>query len=176
MFISRRRSSCNLPSKVVIVIRTWAVWHRNRVIGLGLGAIMIANLIFSCVITNRFIKSMECALIGFHCSKFNDWCCIWFAGCSWTPIISWVQRLLHNKDWYDKHVARVLFHNDNRDEYVCHWFSWTRNWIQRHYSLAYAYGSQRFSDMFVFCCLLIAVGSWFSLPIYSLVRYCAAPI
>jgi len=46
-------------AEVVIVIRTWAVWHRNKIIGLGLGAIMIANIIFSCVITNRFIKSME---------------------------------------------------------------------------------------------------------------------
>jgi len=37
-------------AEVVLAIRTWAVWHRNRAVGIGLAALTIGNLITQCVI------------------------------------------------------------------------------------------------------------------------------
>jgi len=47
------------PSTVILMIRTWAVWHQNRTVGIGLAILMCGILILECVCNSRFIKSLN---------------------------------------------------------------------------------------------------------------------
>jgi len=46
-------------SEVVLSIRTWAVWGRNRIIGVGLGALVIAHFCVQCVFATLFLRSIQ---------------------------------------------------------------------------------------------------------------------
>ena len=46
--------------EVVLIIRTWAVWGRDKRIGLGLFAAFLALWITNSYFLNSFVKSMEC--------------------------------------------------------------------------------------------------------------------
>lgn len=48
-------------AEIVITIRTWAVWHRHKIISVGLGALFVGSLIFTCVVTSRFLATAEYA-------------------------------------------------------------------------------------------------------------------
>jgi len=48
-------------SEVILAIRTWAVWHRNRYVGIGLGGLTIANVVVQCVMLEKYIPSFEYA-------------------------------------------------------------------------------------------------------------------
>jgi len=46
---------------VVIAIRTWAVWNRNRMVGITLGGLSVGFLGFSGIMTSRFLATIEYA-------------------------------------------------------------------------------------------------------------------
>jgi len=46
-------------SFAVLSIRTWAVWRRERAVGIGLAALMVASLVLACIVTNGFVNSTE---------------------------------------------------------------------------------------------------------------------
>jgi len=48
-------------AQVMIAIRTWAVWRRSRILGVGLGALLLGILIFSCIRTSKFFTTVEYA-------------------------------------------------------------------------------------------------------------------
>jgi len=48
-------------SETVLAIRTWAVWRRNRIIGVGLAALLVATLILQCIWVNTFLSSIQFA-------------------------------------------------------------------------------------------------------------------
>jgi len=48
-------------AETVLGIRTWAVWRRDRTVGIGLAALMLANLVVQCIMANIFIKSTKYA-------------------------------------------------------------------------------------------------------------------
>jgi hypothetical protein len=45
-----------LSSKVVLSIRTWAVWRANRVIGIGLTVLMLAYFGLQCFAVQKFVS------------------------------------------------------------------------------------------------------------------------
>jgi len=49
-------------SEVVLFLRTWAVWHRNKTIGAGLALLMVAFLVSECVLLTRNMRMMEYSL------------------------------------------------------------------------------------------------------------------
>jgi len=46
-------------AEAVIAVRTWAVWHRHNVVGVGLGLMTIAHLVSQCVTVNKFSHSFQ---------------------------------------------------------------------------------------------------------------------
>jgi len=46
-------------SEVILSIRTWAIWNRNKVVGIGLAAITITHLVFQCILTSSFAHSLH---------------------------------------------------------------------------------------------------------------------
>ena len=46
--------------EVILGIRTWAVWNRNKLIGVGLAILIIAVFVLQCIYINQFVHSMEC--------------------------------------------------------------------------------------------------------------------
>lgn len=48
-------------AEAILAIRTWAIWRRNKVIGIGLGFLTAANIVTQCVMLNKFVKSMKYA-------------------------------------------------------------------------------------------------------------------
>jgi len=46
-------------AEVVLCIRTWAVWRRNKVIGIGLTVVMLTFLIVHIILVYKFIQPME---------------------------------------------------------------------------------------------------------------------
>jgi len=45
--------------EIVLCIRTWAVWNRSRIIGIGLAILIFGDLIVQCFLVNKFVVSME---------------------------------------------------------------------------------------------------------------------
>jgi hypothetical protein len=41
-----------------LMVRTWAVWHKNRYIGTGLAILWIVTLVIGCYFIADFIKSL----------------------------------------------------------------------------------------------------------------------
>ena len=77
-------SISNLPVEAVLCIRTWAVWRRDKVIGIGLAVLMLAYVVSLCILSNRFIRSVECKyLILFVC--IGQLCPITHAGLVESP-------------------------------------------------------------------------------------------
>lgn len=58
----------SFPSQVVMGIRTWAVWHRDRYVGIGLFIVMAGNFTINCILIIRFLKTVACKIIhmSFH--------------------------------------------------------------------------------------------------------------
>jgi len=48
-------------AEIILAIRTWAVWNRNKLVGVGLTALIIASLVLQCVVLNGFINSLRYA-------------------------------------------------------------------------------------------------------------------
>jgi len=46
-------------SEVVLCIRTWAVWNREKSIGIGLVILMLSFLVSECVLLSRFLRSVK---------------------------------------------------------------------------------------------------------------------
>ena len=57
--------------EVVLCIRTWAIWRRNKVIGAGLVALLIASLVLECIELNREVRSFGRMSSGLHSMSFN---------------------------------------------------------------------------------------------------------
>jgi len=51
--------SKTLLAESVLAIRTWAVWRRNRAVGVGLAALMVVNVVVRCVKGYKFENSMK---------------------------------------------------------------------------------------------------------------------
>jgi len=47
-----------MSHEAILAIRTWAVWGRNRSVGVFLAILMLGNLISQCVIVNKFMRSL----------------------------------------------------------------------------------------------------------------------
>jgi hypothetical protein len=58
--------------EVVLCIRTWAVWNKSRIIGIGLAILILGDLIVQCFLVNKFVVSMECAFFGCHLLSLFD--------------------------------------------------------------------------------------------------------
>jgi len=50
--------------KVVLCIRTWAVWRRDKVIGIGLTVIVLAFMIVHSILVAGYIQPMRCTSLG----------------------------------------------------------------------------------------------------------------
>jgi len=48
-------------SEVALTIRTWAMWNRNQVVGIGLLAFTLASIVVQCIFAKTFISSFEYA-------------------------------------------------------------------------------------------------------------------
>jgi len=48
-------------AEVILAVRTWAIWRRNRIVGVSLAALTIANLVVQCIMANSFVNSLEYA-------------------------------------------------------------------------------------------------------------------
>jgi len=46
-------------AEIVLSVRTWAIWHRDRRVGTGLAVAFISCLIPNCYFMNQFLKSVE---------------------------------------------------------------------------------------------------------------------
>jgi len=63
-------------------IRTWAVWRRNKVVGIGLAVSMLAYLVSVCVVGNAFFRSVDFGppqFVGFRgCFMIKASRCLWW--------------------------------------------------------------------------------------------------
>jgi len=56
--LSSDHDRCSVEA--VLAIRTWAMWCRNRVVGIVLAVLTLANLIVQCIIMTDLIRSIKC--------------------------------------------------------------------------------------------------------------------
>ena len=47
--------------EVILSMRTWAVWNRNKVVGILLAVSIIASAVAECILLNNFVQELECA-------------------------------------------------------------------------------------------------------------------
>jgi len=74
-------------SEAVLCIRTWAVWRRNKTIGVVLVGLQLASLISQCIVVSKLLHS-----VGFAPPLY-----LGFRGCfapSYTPTDLWLNYLL----------------------------------------------------------------------------------
>lgn len=66
--IAERKSRKNNPSRaeahfvfvVILIIRTWAIWGRNKIVGIGLLVLLCGLWIVSSFYLSRFLRSFHC--------------------------------------------------------------------------------------------------------------------
>lgn len=77
----------NFSSLVVLAIRTWAIFHRKRTIGISLVVLITLGSVLQCVFMARFLRSVvcECFLLSLCASLYNRLCsCAYpLRGLSW---------------------------------------------------------------------------------------------
>ena len=59
-------------SEVVVGIRTWAVWNRRRIIGIIIVVLFIVNVVWSCIRSHAFYRSVQCAFIDLNVITLID--------------------------------------------------------------------------------------------------------
>ena len=79
-----------ITSKVILSLRTWAVWQQDRKVGLALVVLLVAAIVVECISVDRFLHTLECKAlfpgpIAFR--RSNLW------GCSCRSSILWIQGL-----------------------------------------------------------------------------------
>jgi hypothetical protein len=47
--------------EVILSMRTWAVWNRNKMVGILLAVSIIASSVAECILLNNFVQGLECA-------------------------------------------------------------------------------------------------------------------
>ena len=64
---------CLLP-KVILAVRTWAVWRRNKIVGAGLAAITLGNLVAQSIFTTDTVRAMilSCTFWSYLCVFFSN--------------------------------------------------------------------------------------------------------
>jgi len=48
-------------AECILALRTWAIWARNKKVGILLSTLMVCNLIVQCIYVNKFVKAMKFA-------------------------------------------------------------------------------------------------------------------
>jgi hypothetical protein len=138
---------------VIFAFRTWAIWIRNRVIGIGLLTSLITVLVIVCVWMIEFVKSIKCAflvacrhLVSFDYIEFVDAPSPYpgFRGC-------FVTHIDESPLWKSYVMLTVLEFSASRFISMC-------SFDLRPVSLPCAHCNQRLSVMFVSinfsCCSL----------------------
>lgn len=59
---------------VVLAIRTYAVWNKDKRVGAGLALLLIACQIPNGIFAEKFINSIECEFLSFSCPEFSPGC------------------------------------------------------------------------------------------------------
>jgi hypothetical protein len=86
-----------VPFEAVLSIRTWAIWRRNKTVGIVLAVLTVVNAVAQCILAEKFIRSMICTPVMLYFMSFCHNACtvapapyLGFRGC----FITGVSRIL----------------------------------------------------------------------------------
>jgi hypothetical protein len=85
------------PSAGILCIRTWAIWHNNKSVGIGLTCLTLVNTVFQLILFNKYVRAMECT-----CNMYRSALNIFTKSYYWhsfTPTISRIQGVFYHKSF-----------------------------------------------------------------------------